>query len=375
MLDCHKQTKDKEIYKLKVAHDTNPVHFSMKTKADQLLHPALTVVLKIKILFTTIAIVAGVVKIFQNLDTAMMADWFDIFLAVAAIYGAWLMLQTKKLGFYLVAIPNLITGIMSLFYLPYMAKGVWMSFGQIAFVVLLMLLRRDGKNAYQVLWGNANMIAENEEESKTPELEGKPEETPRNLLESDLWERIEVVPEDTVEQIHYKLGLLNTYVDNYPNGLEIDKAMSLLDCLEQKMEKMREKEDEGINLWRHIETLPEDDITKIQDKMDLIFSFINHDYLSDLKYEAESLWHRLRKKMEIWVNMNNSGTEELGGNKSLLLQQVKQVEHEVSMGMMSQDAFVAKLKELLGHYSDLRIEDYRGWINEDSYNKLIEAVF
>lgn len=149
----------------------------MKTKADQLLHPALTVILKIKVVLTTIAVMATVVNIFKKLDAATMADWFEIFLTVVAIYGAWLMLQTQKLGFYLVVIPHLIVGIISLFFLPYMMGGLWMSFCQIAFIMLLMLLKRNGKNAYQVLWGKANVAIENEEESKTPETDGEPEET------------------------------------------------------------------------------------------------------------------------------------------------------------------------------------------------------
>lgn len=152
----------------------------MKTKADQLLHPALTVILEIKVVLTTIAVMATVVNIFMNLDAVTMADWLQVFLTVVAIYGAWLMLQTRKQGFYLVVIPHLIMGIISLFFLPYMMKGMWMSFGQIAFIMLLMLLRRDGKNAYQVLWGNANIITVSDEESLTTELEGEPEETSRN---------------------------------------------------------------------------------------------------------------------------------------------------------------------------------------------------
>lgn len=163
----------------------------MKTRADQLLHPVLTVILKIKVVLTTIAVIATVVNIFMNLDAVTMDDWLQIFLTVVAIYGAWLMLQTKKLGFYLVVIPHLIMGIISLFFLPYMLKGLWMSFGQIAFIMLLMLLKRHGKNAYQVLWGYANRSAVSDEESLTSKLEEKQEDTPRNPQESDLWERIE----------------------------------------------------------------------------------------------------------------------------------------------------------------------------------------
>lgn len=158
----------------------------MKTKADQLLHPVLTVILKIKVVLTIIAVMATVVNIFKNLDAVTMADWLQVFLTIVAIYGAWLMLQTQKLGFYLVIIPHLIMGIISLFFLPYMMEGLWMSFGQIAFIMLLMLLKRNGKNAYQVLWGSAYMSAINDEESLTLELDGEPEETPHDSQENDL---------------------------------------------------------------------------------------------------------------------------------------------------------------------------------------------
>jgi hypothetical protein len=255
-----------------------------------------------------------------------------------------------------------------------------MSFGQIAFIMLLMLLKRNGKNAYQVLWSNANMSAINDEESLTPESDGQPEEKPLDPQENELWERIKTTPEDTMKQIRDKLALVNTYNDNYPNGLEIDKAKSILEFLEQKMEKMHEKENErqqGIDLWKHIEIMPEDDISEIQNKIDLVCTFIHrYSYPYGLKIsEAESMLNCLEQKMEIWVNVNNSGTVELGENKPVFLEQVRRREQEVSLDAMSQDAFVAKLKELLGHYSDLRIEDYRGWIKEDTYNKLFDVIF
>ena len=100
----------------------------MKTNTKHLMHPVLTTILEIKIFFTILAVIFGVVKVFKNLDAAMMADWIEFFLAVVAVYGAWLILHAQKLGFYLVVIPNLITGVMSLLYLPYMAKANLVSF-------------------------------------------------------------------------------------------------------------------------------------------------------------------------------------------------------------------------------------------------------
>lgn len=67
--------------------------------------------------------------------------------------------------------------------------------------------------------------------------------------------------------------------------------------------------------------------------------------------------------------------EELGNEKQTLLEAVRDMEQQdVASGAMTMDAFVEKLIELLHHYVDLRKEDYRGWISEEAYRKLEEAL-
>lgn len=66
---------------------------------------------------------------------------------------------------------------------------------------------------------------------------------------------------------------------------------------------------------------------------------------------------------------------ELGKNKNSLLEQVKQKEiREVAAGSMTQDGFVTLLEQLLDHYSDLRKEDYKDWVSEEVYQKLMDAL-
>lgn len=60
--------------------------------------------------------------------------------------------------------------------------------------------------------------------------------------------------------------------------------------------------------------------------------------------------------------------EELKDNKQTLLEEVKNMEQQdVVSGAMTMDAFVQKLIELFHHYSDLKKEDYKGWISEEAY--------
>lgn len=60
--------------------------------------------------------------------------------------------------------------------------------------------------------------------------------------------------------------------------------------------------------------------------------------------------------------------EELNANKQTLLEAVRDMEQqEVAPGAMTMDAFVQKLIELFHHYSDLKKEDYKGWISEEAY--------
>ena len=66
---------------------------------------------------------------------------------------------------------------------------------------------------------------------------------------------------------------------------------------------------------------------------------------------------------------------ELGNKKQNLLEQVKMMEQQnVVTGNMAMEAFVQKLIELLHYWSDLKKEDYKGWISEEAYRKLEEAL-
>ena len=85
-----------------------------------------------------------------------------------AIAGFYLLLKAEKVGFYLLIVGCLINAVLA--YVQFcninvddygtmysvarsMAfKGVWTSIGKIIFFMLLMLLKCDGKNVYQVLW-------------------------------------------------------------------------------------------------------------------------------------------------------------------------------------------------------------------------------
>ena len=103
---------------------------------------------------------------------------FDLYALVSicavcvAIAGFYWLLKADKVGFYLFIAGCLLNAAIA--YVQYcnisveeygtmysaarsMAfKGVWTSIGKIVLFMLLMLLRCDGKNVYQVLWNKSN---------------------------------------------------------------------------------------------------------------------------------------------------------------------------------------------------------------------------
>lgn len=292
------------------------------------------------------------------------------------------------------------------------------------------------------------------------------EETPRNPQESDLWERIEADSEDTMEQIQKKLRLVNTYVDNYPNGWKIVEARSLIEHLELKLhelEKERREEEDWRELdkndysamcsfkyrypdavhkseleylmWRYTENnmSPEQLMRYCEDwrndggvhineafdafnewwrgrdggsifelkryvdkypnfppashqydklRAEVLFK-LRANYIRDIGYLRGLVYEGIISKEEIWryyvknyVRNRGKTGGELGNNKTTFLEQVRMNErNQVFAGIMSQEVFIQKLIELLSYYADLELEDYRGWIEEDTYNKLIDAVF
>lgn len=67
---------------------------------------------------------------------------------------------------------------------------------------------------------------------------------------------------------------------------------------------------------------------------------------------------------------------ELGNkeNKNILLEQIKSKQQEVASGSMNREDFVKLLKDLIHNYSDLNMEDYKGWINDETYRLVEESL-
>lgn len=111
----------------------------------------------------------------MNLINIMKGDnAFDLYVigsncaVCIAIAGFFWLLKAEKVGFYLLVLGCLINAVLA--YIQYSNitiddygtmysvartlafKGVWTSVGKIVFFMLLMLLKCDGKNVYQVLW-------------------------------------------------------------------------------------------------------------------------------------------------------------------------------------------------------------------------------
>ncbi len=90
-------------------------------------------------------------------------------LAACAVVGAFMLLNANKIGFYIIVAVNVIIGVLAFYQYTQISAdqygalyesirskallGVFGCLGQIVVLMLLMLLKKDGKNAYQVLWG------------------------------------------------------------------------------------------------------------------------------------------------------------------------------------------------------------------------------
>lgn len=136
-------------------------------KGNEKLNQWFVGVLWLKIVVSSIALIGSIIG---QLDSD--PDWWymiDVVLMLCAIGGAYLLTTANKVGFYLVVGTNLIVAIISFVrYINFdsseygmfagmatqqILKGVWSGLGQIVLLLLLMLLSRNGKNVYQVLWG------------------------------------------------------------------------------------------------------------------------------------------------------------------------------------------------------------------------------
>ena len=107
-------------------------------------------ILWLKIVFTSLSLITTVTKQINNDPNWVF--FVGIFLTLGAIIGAYMLTKAYKIGFYLVVLTNLASAVISYIICPDF-MFVWPNLAQIALLLLLMLLKHDGKNVYQVLWG------------------------------------------------------------------------------------------------------------------------------------------------------------------------------------------------------------------------------
>lgn len=103
-----------------------------------------------------ISIIANAISILNSLSRidTMPLDYLSIILALVTISGAYLILRLNKWGYWLMVGPRILMMVIGLTMISSIDVGALFlqNLGQIAFLSLLMLLKKDGMNAYQVLW-------------------------------------------------------------------------------------------------------------------------------------------------------------------------------------------------------------------------------
>lgn len=129
----------------------------MKTTSP--LNNFLVIILWISIIGTALGIIRG----FSNLGETT-SSYPELFLALTSITGAVLMLRLNRWGYWMMVVARLLlifVGLMQInelesqgLYVPSSAMNYILirSLGQIAFLSLIMLIKKNGMNAYQILW-------------------------------------------------------------------------------------------------------------------------------------------------------------------------------------------------------------------------------
>lgn len=147
-----------------------------ETKSDQKLNRIFVVILWINIFFTSVATFELIDKFTSNNDTVVL---LNALLSACAVVGAFLLIKANKKGFYIIVAVNVIMGFLAFYQYTQTSvdeygilhesaksgavKGVLGCLGQIVVLMLLMLLKKDGKNAYQVLWGESKNRTDSQE--------------------------------------------------------------------------------------------------------------------------------------------------------------------------------------------------------------------
>ncbi len=145
---------------------------AIRPESGQVLNSFLIAILWIKLAFTSLGILGQLWEFIKDADSIDPVMVTGIVLAICAVLGVYLLLKVEKTGFYLIVAADIAIAILSYYRYTHISaseygmvysfarelafKGVWSNIGQIILLMLLMLLKRDGKNAYQVLWGSDN---------------------------------------------------------------------------------------------------------------------------------------------------------------------------------------------------------------------------
>lgn len=140
----------------------------MELKNGNGLNSWFNAILWLNIAFSGVGLIMSLINLIKGdngFDIYAFGSTCAVYIAIAGFY---LLLKAEKVGFYLLIVGCLINAVLA--YVQYcninvddygtmysvarsMAfKGVWTSIGKIIFFMLLMLLKCDGKNVYQVLW-------------------------------------------------------------------------------------------------------------------------------------------------------------------------------------------------------------------------------
>lgn len=139
-----------------------------QTDNTRLLNQALVVVLWIKLLLSALWLLLGIcVHFTESLGMPVWEDYLAWALSLVAICGTWLFLKVNRWGFYLLAGSNLISIGWAIvdccticpvaqeipsFSMSPMWINIVINAGELALILLLMLLKQNGKNAYWILW-------------------------------------------------------------------------------------------------------------------------------------------------------------------------------------------------------------------------------
>lgn len=130
----------------------------METKSKKKKETPLNDIFVVVLLLGVFGGLGQIIQGFANFDETPVISIISLVLTVVSLYGIYLILCLKKMGYWLVILPKVIDVVVALIvFSDYdITSGIIMDLGSIAIISLLMLLRKNGKNAYQLLWNGYN---------------------------------------------------------------------------------------------------------------------------------------------------------------------------------------------------------------------------